>query len=403
MEEFESKLEEVKKLFRILSEGGVCDSCLGRQFARISTGLTNKERGEKIRKLLSIPEAETCWICADLFENLHLWRDRAIKEMKEVEFESFHVGTILGGLLLANEEIVRSIMDSKFAEPLKQEVNRELGKMLAEKTGKKVDLSRPDLVVLIDLEREEVKLLINSLFIYGRYRKLKRGIPQTRWICRDCGGEGCKKCGYRGKMYEESVEELIEKSTIGEFGADRLILHGAGREDIDARMLGSGRPFVAEIKNPRKRKIDLEILERKINENDSVKVSGLRYVGKEWVEKIKSERFRKLYRVKLKMERKIPEDELREKVSGLKGKILQKTPMRVLHRRTDLGREREIYEVRVMKYHDGLLELEISAESGLYIKELIHGDFGRTSPNLKDVVGCNVDVVELDVIGVDDE
>jgi tRNA pseudouridine synthase 10 len=56
-----------------------------------------------------------------------------------------------------------------------------------------------------------------------------------------------------------------------------------------------------------------------------------------------------------------------------------------------------------MKYHDGLLELEISAESGLYIKELIHGDFGRTSPNLKDVVGCNVDVVELDVIGVDDE
>jgi tRNA pseudouridine synthase 10 len=403
MEEFESKLEEVKKLFRILSEGGICDSCLGRQFARISTGLTNKERGEKIRKLLSIPEAETCWICADLFENLHLWRDRAIKEMKEVEFESFHVGTILGGLLLANEEIVRSIMDSKFAEPLKQEVNRELGKMLAEKTGKKVDLSRPDLVVLIDLEREEVKLLINSLFIYGRYRKLKRGIPQTRWICRDCGGEGCKKCGYRGKMYEESVEELIEKSTIGEFGADRLILHGAGREDIDARMLGSGRPFVAEIKNPRKRKIDLEILERKINENDSVKVSGLRYVGKEWVEKIKSERFRKLYRVKLKMERKIPEDELREKVSGLKGKILQKTPMRVLHRRTDLGREREIYEVRVMKYHDGLLELEISAESGLYIKELIHGDFGRTSPNLKDVVGCNVDVVELDVIGVDDE
>jgi tRNA pseudouridine synthase 10 len=31
-----------------------------------------------------------------------------------------------------------------------------------------------------------------------------------------------------------------------------MYLHAAGREDIDVRMLGTGRPFVFEIINPKK-------------------------------------------------------------------------------------------------------------------------------------------------------
>ena len=33
----------------ILSEGPICDDCLGRQFAKCSTNLTNKQRGQAIR------------------------------------------------------------------------------------------------------------------------------------------------------------------------------------------------------------------------------------------------------------------------------------------------------------------------------------------------------------------
>ena len=38
----------------ILREGTICDHCLGRQFAKLSTGTTNLERGRAIRLVLDM-------------------------------------------------------------------------------------------------------------------------------------------------------------------------------------------------------------------------------------------------------------------------------------------------------------------------------------------------------------
>ena len=58
--------------------------------------------------------------------------------------------------------------------------------------------------------------------------------------------------------------------------------HGMGREDIDVRCLGSGRPFVLEIKGPRVRETDLEKLTEEINSESSgkVEVNSLRWSQK---------------------------------------------------------------------------------------------------------------------------
>jgi tRNA pseudouridine synthase 10 len=42
----------------------------------------------------------------------------------------------------------------------------------------------------------------------------------------------------------------------------------------------------------------------------------------------------------------------------------------------------------------------IKCEGGLYVKELITGDEGRTKPNLSELIGIPVQVVELDVLEV---
>src|SRR3989442_13830033 len=52
-------------------------------------------------------------------------------------------------------------------------------------------------------------------------------------------------------------------------------MHGMGREDVDARMLGRGRPFIVEIKEPRKRRIDLEAAVGRINASGIVEVDQL--------------------------------------------------------------------------------------------------------------------------------
>ena len=50
-----------------------------------------------------------------------------------------------------------------------------------------------------------------------------------------------------------SVQDLLGEPLKEEiFGADEVLLHGSGREDIDVRMLGRGRPFILEFKNPKK-------------------------------------------------------------------------------------------------------------------------------------------------------
>ena len=44
--------------------------------------------------------------------------------------------------------------------------------------------------------------------------------------------------------------------------ANEARFSSAGREDVDVRMLGTGRPFIVELVNPRTRQLSKELLER---------------------------------------------------------------------------------------------------------------------------------------------
>jgi tRNA pseudouridine synthase 10 len=423
----------IETAWEILKEGSICDNCLGRQFAQLATGLTNAERGralkivlamiadeklkqsekelmellapssEHAQKKLGVKIEQKCWVCGDLFKKLDSLAEKAQKLLANYEYNTFHVGTIVRGELAEKEEILWNKCRIAQAEPLKAEVNREIGKLLQHKTGKKVEFTRPDIVVLIDLEREEVRLQVNSIFIYGRYRKLIRGIPQTHWPCRKCRGLGCEYCNFTGKMYIESVEELIAPKVLEASGGSEAIFHGAGREDIDARVLGRGRPFILEVREPKIRSPDLKAIEQAINSYASgkVEVEELRFVEKAAVEMIKNREVDKLYRVKVKFDQAISEEKLKIALASLiKSTIEQRTPQRVVHRRANKIRKRKVLEAKLKELKGNEALLEICCEGGLYVKELISGDGGRTKPSLSELLGVEASAVELDVIEV---
>jgi len=393
---------------KITEEGPICDNCLGRQFAKISSGVSNEKRGEILKEVLrtkgeALKEGK-CWVCNSIFDNLEAWVSKALGALKEYEFDSFLVGTKVSGMLLENEELLWEIAGASYAEPLKAELNREIGKRIEHETGKIADFERPDLVVILNLWTEKVELQVNSVFICGRYRKFKRGIPQTRWFCRECRGRGCERCNFTGKMYAESVEELISGSILAEFNGEDLILHGCGREDIDARMLGSGRPFVVEIKEPGRRKVDLQMLAEKVKEENEGKleVTGLQYVKKEMVAKIKNAKADKTYSVEVELKTRLKEADLRDAITKLSGAVIeQRTPTRVLHRRADLVRKRKVHSARLVSFEAPISSIEIKCDGGLYIKELVSGDGGRTKPSLSALLGTEAEVKELDVVDVD--
>jgi tRNA pseudouridine synthase 10 len=430
---------------RILKEGPICDSCLGRQFGKLSTGLTNAQRGFAIKTEMSMqaaadndretqqllaptfPQArkvlgiegqdEECWLCRGLFqkpENIEKWAGRCIEAAQGYEYDTLLVGTKVPPLYSEKEEVVWAECGVTHAEPLKAELNREVGKAVSLKTNKEVDFKRPDVVFTIDLAADKVLLKVNSLFIYGRYNKFVRDIPQTRWPCRECGGKGkkgdveCAHCGGKGKMYPTSVEEQINHEVIKEFLADDAILHGAGREDIDARMLGDGRPFVMEVVGPRIRWVDLNEVRKKINAYAAgeVSISDLHYVDKGAVEQVKSARLNKTYRLKVIYNDDISIETLKSSLATLSHSvILQRTPRRVSHRRADLERERKVYDIALEELNEAekYFTITVRCEGGLYVKELVSGDNGRTSPSLSVLLNKQASVAELDVISVEGE
>jgi tRNA pseudouridine synthase 10 len=436
MSEENTKEEILDTARRIVKLGPICDSCLGRQFAMLSTGLTNAERGRSIKTVLAMQasadedkamqealasafrparlklgrkdeEDARCSVCLGEMrpENLDAWAAKAADALQGREYATFVVGTKMSGLLAENEELLLADGGSKHAEPFKSELNREVGKRLAALTGKEASLKSPDVVVHLNLGIGEVELQVASIFIRGRYRKLVRGIPQTRWPCRECRGRGCPRCEGTGRMYQESVDELIRPAVVEAAQAEDTVFHGAGREDIDARMLGTGRPFVVEAVNPRVRKIDLAKLQEDINRRaeGKVEVQDLAPTNAATVEYLKEAAFEKTYSALVRLGAEIPEEKLKLVLKELVGTVDQRTPTRVSHRRADKLRVRKVYSADLIEVTGQTARITIRGDSGLYIKELVSGDGGRTKPNLADALRVDAIVIELDVIDVGGE
>ena len=384
----------------------ICDNCFGRLFKEIEFGKPNEKIGEKLRNNLNISNKihqKDCWLCFGLLEEINKFVVISLKSLKNYDFDTFLVGTIIDEEILSKEKILVENFNLKFFESIKNELNRKIGIILENKLSKKVDFNNPNIMIIIDTQFNTIYLQIKSLYIYGRYKKLKRGIPQTKWFCKICRGIGCKSCRYSGKMYNNSIEELIAKPALKMTKGEDESFHGAGREDIDVKMLGNGRPFVLEIKNPKKREIDLNELKEKINKKNikKIKVMNLRFSDKNEIKIIKSKKFKKIYRVEIFCDKNFDIEKLKKAALSLQGKIIsQYTPTRVARRRANIYRDRKIYKISIESIENKEATLKIESQSGTYIKELITGDDGKTKPSISELNGFPCYVKKLDVISV---
>jgi tRNA pseudouridine synthase 10 len=404
-------MELDEQVTSILAYGDCCDHCLGRFFGKRSHGLSNDERGRglKIARALfeNLPYTKfsgTCWVCSNFFDTIPAWADRVVQAVKGIEYSTFLIGCRVPPLIAENEEMVWSDLSLTEPEPFKSEVNREVGKAVSVLTGKNVDFKKPDIVAILDPASGQVEVQINSVFFYGRYQKFERGIPQTHWDCRACRGAGCEKCNFTGAQYLDSVEELIARPVIIAFEAHNAVLHGAGREDIDARMIGSGRPFILEVVEPKKRSLDLAWLEQEINRaaEGRVSVTIKRWSERAEVETLKSNKAHKKYRILVGVDGALSADEFANALKTLQGATIhQRTPERVAHRRADKIRERIVLDIEYAGEQDGKFVVEILGEAGLYIKELVSGDGGRTRPSLAEILDRPAHVFSLDVVQVE--
>jgi tRNA pseudouridine synthase 10 len=386
-----------------LGERTLCNACLGRLFGKVGHGYTNEARGRAVREATRLPEGP-CWVCAGLTSR---YRDLAAVVVRKLElwhFDSFAIGSKVEAEMAAREESLWADLALSGPEPIRAELNREVGKIVSDLLQKEPDLAHPDIVAIVDPAFDHADLQVNPLYLRGRYRKLVRGVPQTRWPCRRCMGKGCGRCGGTGKMYPTSVEEVIAGEVMRESGGRGHALHGMGREDVDARMLGRGRPFILEVTEPRNRHLDLPAAVNRINASGVVEVNGLVPVAGAEIVPLKDDRAPKTYRVLLRFSPSVGEAKLKKTLQVLVAEpIAQRTPQRVIHRRADTTRHRRLLAAEVVGVEADRAELKVTAEAGTYVKEWVHGDGGRTSPSLAERLEAACEVLELDVLDVHDD
>ncbi|MFW9943599.1 MAG: tRNA pseudouridine(54/55) synthase Pus10 [Candidatus Sifarchaeia archaeon] len=435
---------------RILEYHPVCNRCLGRQFAWLSTDTSNEERGYSLKLTLSmmadndvkagrrnsglqlvtlladngmfeparvlaernsielLPE-KTCSLCSvgseHLFDSLAEVAKIAKAATDGIEFNTFLVGSIPSPYLLEREDEIRSGLKIMHGETLRADLNRELGKHLQKIIDKPVDFDHPDIVVIYDMAGDRIEVRINPIFIAGRYRKLVRGIPQSRWDCKPCRGKGCDKCGGTGRKYPDSISEYIGIPAQDLAKGTKFKFHAAGREDIDVRMLGSGRPFVIEVSEPRVRTPDLKKLEKRIKKGSSKKleVLGLEISTRKRAQALKDEAAENVkdYEATIKTEKDVSQEVLTIASDGFRDlEISQRTPTRVAHRRSDLVRTKRIYEMKLRKIGSNVVKGFFKVQGGTYVKELVSGDNGRTTPSISERIDTACECIELDVLEI---
>lgn len=437
------KIFEIAK--NVLKKYSLCNYCFGRQFSMLGYGLTNYQRGDAIKLCLVLeasrlmlrernrgkellksvalngsyelayqtlksfgvkikPTKKSCYLCDCAFNYLDELVEAIVKKLSRYDFENFLVGIKVKASVEDSEDELRAKFKIKWGENIRNNFSREIGKRLAKATEKKVNFKRPDIIITVNPFTKRIVLKSNSLFVYGHYRKLIRGIPQSKWFCSSCGGKGCKNCNWSGKLYPESIEELISQPLLQTTAGSNVKFHVSGREDIDVRVLGSGRPFVMEILNPIKRRIDLENLEKKINKTlqGKIEVEGLEFTSKEKIKKIKTlEKAKKSYRALAIFEEKVSNEAISKLKKNLQNTIIyQQTPTRVMYRRANKVRKKRLISLKLEKLGHNLIEFFLTCEGGLYIKEFINGDKGRTNPSIVNITKIPAKCVELDVIDI---
>src|SRR3989338_355414 len=284
--------------------------------------------------------------------------------LHDTEFASFSLGCRFDSALSEAEQAA-----------LRKDVQAELVRGLEKALNKSFQPHGADVDCLLDFVCRRLELRLSPVYVCGRYNKFSRSLAQTTHYCFKCKGRGrgCAFCHGTGRLSEESVEEL----------------------------LAHVRPFVFELVEPRRRSANLEALATGINAGfpGKLRVSVLCFCGKESVSEYKNAEHEKRYAAVVTGSAPFDLSRLSPAL-GQRLSIEQRTPLRVSKRRPDKLRAKYTVLESVKPLDAASFELVLRASSGLYVKEFVSGDEGRSMPNLASLLGVPCTCTQLDVLEI---
>lgn len=389
----------------LLKNYPLCDRCLGRQFAKLGIGYSNADRGKSIKMVLLMdihekirnetiekekvddilinmgpisynfyrslfgkePTYKNCYLCGDILDKfINDASEKILNKMKQDNIKKFLIGVKVNQNIISKEENLKSTFKISYGESIKNELKREIGKRIQQLNQEsKADFYSPEAIYEVSFPYLDLREQIVSLLVYGKYKKIKRGISII------------------GPRSKNSILEDVIKS----FNAEEVVVHVPDRDESEFRTLGKGSSIIFEIKRSKKETIDISMIEGHssiINVNKIERKRGQ-------LNSLFNKNYPKIYRVLILCEDKI-EDESIEKLNNTNNISIQQK----INRRDIKGVVREI---KCYKITNNIIECLISLDQKLYIKEFINGN--KTSPNISSILEKSCDVIDADLLSFD--
>jgi tRNA pseudouridine synthase 10 len=349
----------------------LCEKCAERQGA-------GNARFEIVR-------GEECFVCQGVMDRVGKMALAAVRRAKKYEFRTFAVGVSVPEGVQEREDELRSELKLKGNETIKIQAARLLAAQVSGMLRRRVDRQRPDLTLLADFGAGDVSVTARPIFYYGRYTK-PPGVSQRRSFCEECRGAGCKKCRNTGFEREPSVEGALRTKLARFSGSQKMTFTWLGSEDIESRVYAPGRPFVAEVKSPRKRRLPRRFGSR-LREGLVSVTSGRALPSKP----VRLPAFRFRTRIRATAASKVGPEGLAELKSRFRGAAVR------FDRPHNRPTVKTVYRASARAKGKTLL-IEAELDGGLPVKRFVSGEL--VSPSVSEVLKTQVGCRSFDICGV---
>jgi tRNA pseudouridine synthase 10 len=329
--------------------------------------------------------ASPCYVCRGLMEDLDPIVEKIKGAVKGYEFDTFLIGATLPTQIYEREDALRARLKIRGKESAKNQLTRELGMQLARLAKKKVEYTKPDVMISLVIDKEnhvDVSVKSRPLAIAGRYVKKARGMPQKQDRCASCEGKGCDTCNHSGLSGYGSVEGVLAKGLMEMTDGQSPKFSWIGSEDQSSLVVGRGRPFYARISNPKKRR-----LKKKRIAGNGVQ-AAISVINEE-------PELQPRFRVKTKIHVKCGRALTRNDIKGLNALA----GVEVSFENKWKTATKKIHSASVKKIDDSDFALTIVADGGLMIKQFVGGE-EYMKPNVSEIMGSKCECVTFDILDV---
>jgi tRNA pseudouridine synthase 10 len=335
--------------------------------------------------------------------------DSIIHQIRETlnddyQFDTFLIGVTLPPNLFEKEDQIRARFKIRGRENIKGQLTRNLRKKFSEVTKKQIDILHPDLTINLQFQKNtspEINVKMRSLIMLGRYVKKNRGIPQRS------GGEhnNINEASVQNQPYHvvsrthtqvseicvlagESIQSVISTEILRITRGEALKFSWIGSEDESSLVLGSGRPFFIQIRNPKTIHLDQKTF--------GFQKYGLVVNIEKFFERLPEQpvQFIAKTRVVIQASRQIGKEE-QLRIKSLTNSIVvfpnQKNKSRSSAKR--------IYFIDIVRTNGKVFELDVIADGGLSIKQFVEGQ-EYISPNISAVANLKCKCLLFDILDI---